>query len=163
MKKHNEGYVLAYVMVIIAVLMLVSASVMGVALKNLQRQKAEVETMQAKYAAEGAIERAIVELKAIKTQSPIHFIELDGVEIGVVDGTVNGNTCNLRLIAAGKPADETLGNKVVVTCELKLQNGSTIETTLDGNRVYVLDNVQNVEYVSYTISTVEEMGGGGDA
>ena len=73
-KKHDEGYVLVFVMVVIAVLSLVAITLMTGALKNLQAQSASIERMKDKYVAEGMIEVAAQEL-------------LDGMPIINVFGT----------------------------------------------------------------------------
>lgn len=153
MKKHNEGYVLAYVMVIIAVLMLVASSVMGVALKNLQRQRAEVETMQAKYAAEGAIERILAKVDKVEGATTVHDLFGEGV-ICTIDEE-NTKVCYVTLTE--------VCDSVMVICELQVTSDQAIETIMDNGTVIL--NLQNPvwKYISYTISTVEDMGGGGDA
>lgn len=56
MKKHDEGYVLAFVLIVIVVLCLVAVSMMTVALQNIQAQTASVKQMQNKYTAMGDLE-----------------------------------------------------------------------------------------------------------
>lgn len=59
MKKREEGYVLAFVLVVIVVICLVAVSMMTVSLRNLEAQTASVERMQDKYQALGLMEETI--------------------------------------------------------------------------------------------------------
>jgi len=59
MKKRDEGYVLAFVLVVIVVICLVAVSMMTVSLRNLEAQTASVERMQDKYQALGLMEETI--------------------------------------------------------------------------------------------------------
>lgn len=65
MKKHDEGYVLAFVMVVVAVLSLISLAVSTMAVWNVEVQQKAVERMQEKYEAEGNIEKIIAELGSL--------------------------------------------------------------------------------------------------
>ena len=62
MKKHNEGYVMIYVLVVMVLLALVATGVLGVSLNNYKAQQAAGQQMQELYTAEGAAEQAFVEL-----------------------------------------------------------------------------------------------------
>lgn len=57
MKKRDEGYVLAFVLVVIVVLCLVAVSMMSIALQNVRAQTASIERMQDKYIAMARIEK----------------------------------------------------------------------------------------------------------
>lgn len=59
MKKRDEGYVLAFVLIVIAVICLVAVSMMNVSLRNIQAQKASIERMEEKYSAQGEAEKVI--------------------------------------------------------------------------------------------------------
>lgn len=59
MKKRDEGYVLAFVLVVIVVICLVAVSMMTVSLRNLEAQTASVERMQEKYKLQGMMEENI--------------------------------------------------------------------------------------------------------
>lgn len=64
MRKHNEGYVLPLVLVVMVIMSLIAVGVMSVSLRNLQAQKSDIERMQAQYAAQGQIETAMAKLTA---------------------------------------------------------------------------------------------------
>ena len=63
MKKHDEGYALVLVLVVMVVLCLVATSVLAIALNNLKKQEASVARMQAKYEAQAKIEEFYANLQ----------------------------------------------------------------------------------------------------
>lgn len=63
MKKHNEGYTLPLVMVVLLVLSIVAVTIMTTSLKNMQRQQGFIEQMQAQYEAQGKIEKVVAKLQ----------------------------------------------------------------------------------------------------
>lgn len=67
MKKHNEGYVLAFVLVVVAVLTLISAAISTIAVRNIQTQQAAVDRRLAKYEVEGAVEIVIAEMSSLSS------------------------------------------------------------------------------------------------
>lgn len=62
MKKHNDGYVLPFVLMVMIVLCIMSTSLMTAALRNLKTQQKFTEQMVEKYAAEGEIEKIVAQL-----------------------------------------------------------------------------------------------------
>lgn len=71
MKKHDEGYALVFVLVVMVVLSLVATTLMTGALKNLQAQNASIERMEAKYVAEGMVEVTLLTLETkLSSYSP---------------------------------------------------------------------------------------------
>lgn len=65
MKKHDEGYVLVYVTVVLLVFCLVAATILTGALHNLNNQQNAIAKMEDQYAAEGMIEQVIAQWKSI--------------------------------------------------------------------------------------------------
>lgn len=59
MKKHDEGYALVFVLIVMVVLSIVATTLMTGAMKNLQAQNTSLSQMQAKYKAQGEIEKAV--------------------------------------------------------------------------------------------------------
>lgn len=83
-KKHDEGYALVFVLVVMTVLSLISISLMTAALKNLQSQKTSVAQMEAKYEAQGEVEILLGEiLGAFKTEGSRNN-ELSSVQTNVI-------------------------------------------------------------------------------
>lgn len=63
MVKNQDGYVLAYVLVIVLVLSMIAVGASASALSNNKTQKASISYTQDKYEAEGIIERFVAELE----------------------------------------------------------------------------------------------------
>lgn len=61
MKKHDEGYVLAYVTVVLLLFCLVASMILTGALKNLQHQQDTITRMQDQYVAAGMIEQVVAQ------------------------------------------------------------------------------------------------------
>ena len=57
MRKHNEGYALPMVLVVMVVICIIAISVMSFSLRGLQKQADAIESMQAKYDAQGELEK----------------------------------------------------------------------------------------------------------
>jgi len=131
MKKHDEGYALAFVLVVMLVLCLVAVTVLSYSLDNLRQQKIAAQRMQDQYIAQGKIEKvvALVEDALVNNNQGGVMDALkdtDEVKALVNDGTIF-NTGKLVLTAQS--------NNVSITC------------------VLILDDIQNtITYESYTIS-----------
>lgn len=67
MKKHEEGYVMILVVVVILVLSIVSAALMSLGVTNMKSQVASVERMQDKYSAQGEVEKVVAVLSTETT------------------------------------------------------------------------------------------------
>lgn len=67
MKKHDEGYVLAYVTVVLLVFCLVATMILTGALRNLQNQQNAIAQMKDQYAAEGMIEQVMAKWDTYKS------------------------------------------------------------------------------------------------
>jgi len=67
MKKHDEGYALPFVLVVMVIICLVGISIMSSSLNNLQNQKSSIERMQDQYAAAGKIEKVLAILQQNKS------------------------------------------------------------------------------------------------
>lgn len=63
MMKRNDGYTLAYVMVVLFVLASVALATMGLALQPAKNQAASQQRMQDKYAAQGLAEQVVARLE----------------------------------------------------------------------------------------------------
>ncbi len=67
--RNSDGYVLAYLLVIIAVMGIFSATLMSSTVKVVQNQQASIERMKDQYAAQGEIEKMMAEFEAISDDS----------------------------------------------------------------------------------------------
>ena len=153
MKKHDEGYVLAFVMVVIVVLCLVAVSLMSISLNNMEAQSASVQRMQDKYAAMGTVEQVVAALSKSELQKNINF-----------DGSVESQLEDYLTARAGAAVNVTASassTNTVYTAPLKIvakpenssvQIDATIRLTLEikNNEITQL----TIAYESYQISAV---------
>lgn len=63
MKRHQEGYVLLYVVVVIAVMSIVAVAVASGAMSNMRAQEASIRRMQEQYTALGYIEELAAQIQ----------------------------------------------------------------------------------------------------
>lgn len=79
MRKNQEGYVLVYVAVVVAVLTVLGVAVCSAAVQNLQAQQAAAEALQSRLEAEGAVERAVALLRgeefSVEVTTPAGLID----------------------------------------------------------------------------------------
>lgn len=74
MKKHNEGYTLPLVMVVLLVLAIVAVTIMTTSMNNMLRQQDFIETMEDQYKAQGQIEAVVAELMNAETIEAVDAI-----------------------------------------------------------------------------------------
>ena len=138
MKKHNEGYTLVLVMVVLIVLSLLSTLILSASLRNLESQQNSVERMQDRYTARGQLEKMIQTMK--NSTEPLHFGE----------DAVKGEADNILKVTVATTAGTTK-----ITCQLQLTGN--ISKIAGGG--YSIQNISDVKYLSYEISSVEEGAG----
>lgn len=167
MKKHDEGYALPFVIVVMLVLCLVAVSVMSFSLRNLQSQKASIEQMEAQYQAQGELEKMIVELNDTisafvdniatsnytYTEVGLAALQAD-LQAQLGDGVAwDARDCRVTLTAVYQSTQ--------VTSTLLLKD--VIRSGVDGGtQVYVPSLPASISYETYSISTIEPAEGGGD-
>lgn len=69
MMKRNDGYALAYVLVVMLILAAIAVAVMTMSLQVLKNQQTSITRMQDKYAAQGLVEQVVAQLERAKTFS----------------------------------------------------------------------------------------------
>lgn len=153
MKKHDDGYVLVLVMVVLLVICIVATSMMTIAMKGLQEQKQSVAQMQDRYAAEGEIEKFVAILNHAKEVAGAVSIEqVKEEDVDYVQLLVSGNVAAKLEGRLGEDgAIRTVNIKVVqgtaqVDCRLKLQGN------FDSNGT--IHSLTSWEYLSYQITSV---------
>ena len=116
MKKHDEGYVLAYVTVVLLVFCLVATTILTGALRNLQTQQDANDQMKHQYAAQGKIEMVLAQWGTYKSSLK------EGEDVG---------TTGVKCIDIDKDnATVTLcaeSGTVSITCKMQLTDGKYIE------------------------------------
>ena len=135
--KHNEGYTLPLVMVVLLVLAIVAVTIMTTSLKNMLRQQQFIDTMKDQYAAQGQIEKIVAQLQAGQEVE----VPFEGT-VDPVDNTLSGT------IVVGN-AD----GSVMIKCGIEIK-GSSVTKTSDG---YTIVDMEPIKYTSYEIIK----GGGG--
>ena len=63
MKKHNEGYALIFVLVVLAVLFVIVSLILPTTIRNHEAQLRSIQMMKDKYEAQGAIEMLVAKLE----------------------------------------------------------------------------------------------------
>lgn len=130
MKKHDEGYALVLVLVVMIVMSLVVASVLALSLRNMQNQTASIQRMQDKYAAQGQIEKTIQDI--VNAAAPV----------AISNASVSGNTLKFTLKAQSGTA--------TVICEVELISEKDVVYGETAN-TYELTN-PTYRYLSYEIT-----------
>ena len=168
MKKHDEGYTLVLVMVVLIVLCLLVSYALTFSLHNLKTQQTAALRVQDQYAAAGEIEAALGQLQALIEKYP------ETVILEVTQDSDAG-TCTLTTKEASPytvtfPGTADLKNgKLFLTaqsgtaridCTLQLTAGAFHEDQ-EHEGVITITKLEGVEYLSYEMSLVKE--GDGDA
>lgn len=152
--KHNEGYTLPLVMVVLLVLAIVAVTIMTTSLKNMLRQQSFIEQMQAQYDAQGKIEMVVAKLQNLDGETTLAEICKDTEGNAIVnykilekkdeqDKDKNGQT--VELTAKGVAVDKG-PELVTIVCRVFLS-----ATVTDKNGVLYLSNVKFDGYRSYEI------------
>lgn len=181
MKKHNEGYALALVLVVLVVVCLVAVSILSASLSNLKSQQASIARMQAQYEAQGAIEKVVAQLSKIseyelitgKSAKDAICKTINTLCEGVAEGKIV--VADTTLAATDVPAaGETTSTNffyefnlvstsgsVQIICTLKLE-GNIDPNLLDsesGTTSFLITN-SSIKYIAYEITTTESAEGG---
>lgn len=119
MKKHDEGYALVLVLVVMIVISLVAATVLTFSLRNLQNQQKSIQRMEDKYAAQGLIESCVQNAK-----TEWKFMETS--ETGLSVTSVNNTDSSVSATITASSGTATINCSVKVTKELV--NGSPVYT-----------------------------------
>lgn len=160
MKKHNEGYALVLVLVVITVLSLVAMAMTAASLRNLQNQQKSIERMEAKYAAQGEIEKAIANLNTIISEDG-NTASITGFNKNIVkDMHSDLVTSDLSLVTVDgfeqyfRLELKATANETTVTCAIRITGTITEHYHTQGNPTTLYYNISNPrwEYVSYTIT-----------
>lgn len=153
MKKHDEGYVLAYVTVVLTLFCLIATMILTSAMKNLNAQQDDIAHMKDQYEAAGMIEKVVAQLDKGANYVKSYEVKLEDVVIQEL--IVSGEGSKLTLYARS--------GDVSISCELLLE-GATVTYYEGTEDVTVEDYTKNkYEYVTYQVVTVssEEAGDGG--
>ena len=153
--RSKDGYVLAYVVVVITILMAVAAGTALAATRNLSAQTEAVKQLEARYAAEGKLEELVGEIwkeDGMKSTSESDALEAYRTHVilnaktsdekGKVenDPQVNDNSITATLTASDEGA--TITAEVKINCDVTLDSGTTEYTVTP----------KSITYLSYDIT-----------
>ena len=156
-KKHDEGYALVFVLVVMVVLSLIAISLMTAALKNLRSQQATVAQMEAKYQAQGEMEKQIAGYldklgnpENLLDKGP--YLDIDGAQgakvnaerlLGLIDlNWIDGTDIRLELQAEN---EDTEHGTYRVECNVILRK------VITGEGPYYISRPV-IEFESYTVT-----------
>ena len=176
MRKNDDGYVLPFVLVVMIVLCIISASLMTASLRNLQIQQKFTARMVDKYEAQGEIEKAVAQLKQdLMTQNIVierdepgdltpgaltpkelsEILEFDAVtQGGSPIGKENPIEVNKQFgftVSLESPPDAA--TDTTIACELLVSAEYTSEQVDESPTYKYTITVDKITYESYEIST----------
>ena len=144
MKKHDEGYALVLVLVVMIVISLVAATVLTFSLRNLQNQQKSIQRMEDKYEAQGLIEEVVAKLK---TGTNITVDDLRATHASCVPESDAENEKNLVITAEHGTA------KIIAKIELTISSGN----------IHGTFQISSLKYISYEITYTEATNNEGGA
>ena len=117
MKKHNEGYTLVLVMLVLVVLCLLAGFILTTALRNLEAQQSAAQQIQDRYAAQGELEKIVAQYQQDETFLEGNETDADGYPVLTVTAGSVQITCVIQ------KADD--GEIIYRSYEISLAGGDT--------------------------------------
>lgn len=165
MKKHDEGYALALVLVVLTVICIVALSMMSVSLRNVTRQQMTLKHMEEKYAAQGEIEKVVARLeKELYNTEVTDIIPISNTSVVnacsgtnvVLDGelTFEGDKLTFTL-KTNIPDSHTQ-----ITCTIRITGKKIIVPEGNEDNIYYDVKIPALEYDKYSIEYISGGGGG---
>ena len=163
MKKHNEGYVLVYVTVVLILFSLIGSMILTSAMKNLNAQQAAITQMQDKYAAQGMIEKVLAQLEACGSMTIWDFTEtyednptiVGELSVAVSIDDIDGDSQNetILTLSANRGTANIVCTLILTAGNAKNVEKSSGENTLKGVEITELTKY---EYYAYQIGGVTQ-------
>lgn len=172
MKKHNEGYTLVLVMIVLVILCILSTYILSFSLKNISTQKAAVLRTQEQYAVMGEIEATVANLQVFAEKYPEKTVTVEvtpkpeeGVFVLSVTEDDNSKTDYVFPGTATCTDDIEIAlaaqsDSYRIACTLRF--AGSVNKVIQKPNTYTLSALSGVEYIDYDISMVTK-GGGDDA
>jgi type II secretory pathway component PulJ len=135
MKKHNDGYALPFVLVVMVVVCLIAVSVMSFSLRCLQSQQASIARMTDKYKAMGRLEIVISQLERAEAGNTV-LLEIKDSDAGFLFVYDDSNRC---FTIAAKENETIVGYKITVDASVSLQ-------TNNDKDFYAVTNLKSLSY-----------------
>lgn len=163
MKKHNEGYTLVLVLVVLVILCLMASYLLTFSVRNLHTQKAAALREQHHYAAAGEIETVVGSLQLFAENVPegvAVMVTADPESGAVLLETQEETPAVIAVVGTVKLEGDRLhlmltssAGTTRIDCKLQMEAAATKDLTKEN--FYQLAGLTGVEYVSYDISVVE--------
>ena len=145
MKKHDEGYALVFVLVVLVVLCIIAIGIMDFSLRNLESQQNTIHRMEAKYEAAGKIEEIVA---AIENGSNLFFPVIEQ-QIAFAESEEQDT---LKIAASQEAGEE---QPLWVIAELKLSKTDwPVTITTSGLQV---EKRSSVAYLRYEVVDSDEV------
>lgn len=161
MKKHNEGYALPFVLVVLVVMCIISVGIMDFCLRNLQSQQNTIQRMEAKYEAAAKIEEivAAAENDVAVEENDVDGAEndLDGAENDVAAVTFPSSENLLFCVKDGNLRIASASGDLWIIAELKTKNANGVITKAFGDdgkpaKLTVKGSAGNlIEFLTYKV------------
>lgn len=152
MKKHDEGYILAYVSVALILLSIIATAILTGALRNLNSQQNTIAQMEDQYAAEGMIEKVVAQLESIKNVSNGTVTISEYSDTVVIDGVEIKRELTITPLENGFKLTARHGT-VVIKCEIEI----AAYINEDNEESYTVTNVtSSAKYSTYEIGGATE-------
>ena len=161
--KKDDGYVLIYVLVAFTILSFVAVSICTTALNSLKTQKADVARMEARYAAEGELQKFVAQVTARETTETVGDGDIEAAEAAAESAfrdavaDIAEELPAVEVDADGEEVEITAMAKkagYVATIQAKAQ--MTLETTGEEGNSEVTCTMTAWEYTAYDISYEKE-------
>ena len=147
MKKHNEGYTLVLVLIIMLILSSLAASILTISLRNAQNQKNAAQRMAERYAVEGEINSVCWDLEAMVGSGDLQYLDVRSVLAGGGQVAVEENIIAVRVRSGRIQGD----------CVLALHGENISIAQEDTSGVYKITNLGGVNQVHCDIYIIEEV------
>ena len=128
MKKHDEGYALVLVLVVMIVISLVAATVLTFSLRNLQNQQKSIQRMEDKYAAQGMVESCV---QNAKTTWQFTTISETGISVTPVENTASSISATIK----AEVGTATINCTVKIAKTINAKNVEVITITYDSYEI----------------------------
>ena len=149
MKKHDEGYTLILVMIVLVVLCGLSAFLLTSGLRNLEAQKTAEARMQDRYTAQGEIEKVVGQLNALIGASDVQTFQPELPEEGAavrVQMQINADDGTLTMAVES--------GSIRIDCVITLYADSISIDEDEDTDSCTIENLTGLAYTSYEINYV---------
>ena len=156
MKKHNEGYALPFVLVVLVVMCIIAVGIMDFSLRNLESQQSTIQRMEAKYEAAGQIEQIVAAMQTEVDGNAPEFV-FTGSEnfTGLLSFKIENGV--LRVAASHEQDGGEQKLWIIAALKPEKAEGMTDTGILDeeGNKVLTIKDSGSVQYLWYEIVDLE--------